>query len=100
MSWHILKNNAKNQPTPVAVVIGADPTIGYVSVSKMSETLDEFAVAGALRGEAVDLVPCETVPLEVPATAEIVLEGEIPAQQHRAGRSVRRIYRLYGSRRQ
>ena len=63
----------------MAVVIGADPTIGYVSVSKMSETLDEFAVAGALRGAAVDLVPCETVPLEVPATAEIVLEGEIPA---------------------
>src|SRR5436309_15998596 len=45
----------------------------------MSEALDEFAVAGALRGEPVDLVPCETVPLEVPATAEIVLEGEIPA---------------------
>ena len=78
MAWHIYKNNALNKPTPLAVVIGADPTIGYVSVSKMSEALDEFAVAGALRGEAVDLVPCETVPLEVPATAEIVLEGEIP----------------------
>ena len=77
-SWHIHKNDARNKPTPVAVVIGADPSIGYVSVSKMSDTLDEFAVAGALRGEAVDLVPCETIPLEVPATAEIVLEGEIP----------------------
>jgi UbiD family decarboxylase len=60
-------------------VIGADPSIGYVSVSKISEELDEFAVAGALRGAPVELVPCETVPLEVPATAEIVLEGEIPA---------------------
>jgi 2,5-furandicarboxylate decarboxylase 1 len=77
-SWHIRKNDQQNKPTPVAVVLGADPTIGYVSVSKMSEALDEFAVAGALRGEPVDLVPCETVPLEVPATAEIVLEGEIP----------------------
>ena len=76
---HIRKNNAQNKPTPMAVVIGADPSIGYVSVSKMSEVLDEFAVAGALRGEPVDLVPCETVPLEVPASAEIVLEGEIPA---------------------
>jgi UbiD family decarboxylase len=75
---HIRKNNAQNKPTPMAVVIGADPSIGYVSVSKMSESLDEFAVAGALRGEPVDLVACETVPLEVPATAEIVLEGEIP----------------------
>jgi UbiD family decarboxylase len=77
-SWHLRKNNALNKPTPVAVVIGADPSIGYVSVSKMSEALDEFAVAGGLRGAPVDLVPCETVPLEVPATAEIVLEGEIP----------------------
>lgn len=77
-AFHIRKNEELNRPTPVAVVIGADPSIGYVSVSKMSEALDEFAVAGALRGEPVDLVPCETVPLEVPATAEIVLEGEIP----------------------
>ena len=78
-AWHIRRNNELNKPTPVAVVIGADPSIGYVSVSKMSDALDEFAVAGALRGKPVDLVPCETVPLEVPATAEIVLEGEIPA---------------------
>jgi UbiD family decarboxylase len=78
MAWHMYKNNAQNKPTPVAVVIGADPSIGYVSVSKMSDALDEFAVAGALRGAPVDMVPCETIPLEVPATAEIVLEGEIP----------------------
>ncbi|MGH7832444.1 MAG: UbiD family decarboxylase [Candidatus Binatia bacterium] len=77
-AWHLRKNDEQNKPTPVAVVIGADPSIGYVSVSKVSESLDEFAVAGGLRGEPVDLVPCETVPLEVPATAEIVLEGEIP----------------------
>ena len=100
MAWHIYKNNALNKPTPLAVVIGADPTIGYVSVSKMSEALDEFAVAGALRGEAVDLVPCETVPLEVPATAEIVLEGEIPAELGRTRRSVWRVYGLHGPRRQ
>ena len=56
-AWHVKKNDDRNQPTPVAVVIGADPSIGYVSVSKMSETLDEFAVAGGLRGEPVDLVP-------------------------------------------
>lgn len=77
-AWHLRQNNRQNKPTPVAVVIGTDPSIGYVSVSKMSEALDEFAVAGALRGAPIDLVRCETVPLEVPATAEIVLEGEIP----------------------
>src|SRR5919109_1366582 len=69
--------NILKLPVPTWTV-GEDPAIGYVSVSKMSDTLDEFAVAGGLRGEPVDLVPCETVPLEVPATAEIVLEGEIP----------------------
>jgi UbiD family decarboxylase len=77
-AWHLRKNDQQNKPTPVAVVLGSDPSIGYVSVSKMSDALDEFAVAGGLRGEPVDLVPCETIPLEVPATAEIVLEGEIP----------------------
>ena len=77
-AWHIRKNNEHNKPTPVAVVVGADPSVGYVSVSKLSDALDEFAVAGALRGEPLEMVPCETVPLEVPATAEIVLEGEIP----------------------
>lgn len=76
---HLRRNDQENKPTPMAVVIGADPSIGYVSVSKVPESMDEFAVAGGLRGEPVDLVPCETVPLEVPATAEIVLEGEIPA---------------------
>lgn len=76
---HLRRNDQLNKATPVAVVIGADPSIGYVSVSKIPESMDEFAVAGALRGEPVDLVPCETIPLEVPATAEIVLEGEIPA---------------------
>ena len=77
-AWHVRKNDERNRPTPVAVVIGADPSIGYVSVSKLPESVDEFAVAGGLRGEPVELVPCKTVPLEVPATAEIVLEGEIP----------------------
>lgn len=77
-AWHIKKYEQQNKPTPVAVVIGADPSIGYVSVSKISDALDEISVAGALRGEPVEMVPCETIPLEVPATAEIVLEGEIP----------------------
>jgi len=76
-SLHLRKNEEKNRPMPVAVIIGADPSIGIVAASKIAERLDEFAVAGALRGEPVDLVPCETVPLEVPANAEIVLEGEV-----------------------
>jgi 3-polyprenyl-4-hydroxybenzoate decarboxylase and related decarboxylases len=74
---HIQKNEAQGKPTPVAIVVGSDPTIGLASVSSVPFGVDELAVAGALRGEPVDVVKCETVDLEVPATAEIVIEGLI-----------------------
>ena len=79
ISRHRRKYEARNLPTPVAIVLGPDPTIEMVSVTKFSPTLNEYDVAGGLRGEPVPLVPCETMPLEVPATAEIVIEGEMPA---------------------
>lgn len=78
---HVEKNNQLHQPTPVAIVIGADPVIGLVSVSRLPQDMDELAVAGALRGEPVDVVRCRTVDLEVPATAEIVIEGVIRANE-------------------
>ncbi|MFQ5682669.1 MAG: UbiD family decarboxylase [Candidatus Binatia bacterium] len=74
----IEKYERQNLPTPVAVVLGADPVIGLTSVSKVAFGLDELAVAGGLRGKAVEVVKCKTSDLEVPATAEIILEGEIP----------------------
>lgn len=74
----IAKNEGRNRPTPVAVVLGTDPVIGLTSVSKVAFGLDELAVAGGLRGEPVEVVRCLASDLEVPATAEIVLEGEIP----------------------
>jgi UbiD family decarboxylase len=73
------KNEKNGRATPVAVVLGTDPVIGLTSVSKVAFGLDELAVAGGLRGEAVEVVRCKTSDIEVPATAEIVLEGEIPA---------------------
>lgn len=73
------KNEKKGRATPIAVVLGADPVIGLTSVSKVPFGLDELAVAGGLRGAAVEVVRCKTSDLEVPATAEIVMEGEIPA---------------------
>jgi UbiD family decarboxylase len=78
---HVEKNNRLKQPTPVAIVIGADPVIGLVSVSRVPEDTDELAVAGGLRGEALDVVRCRTVDLEVPATAEIAIEGVIRANE-------------------
>ncbi|MDH5666010.1 MAG: UbiD family decarboxylase, partial [Nitrosopumilus sp.] len=66
-----------NTPMPVAVVIGADPGTILAAVTPVPDTLSEYQFAGLLRGEKVELVDCKTVPLSVPATAEIVLEGHI-----------------------
>jgi UbiD family decarboxylase len=79
--YHVEKNNKLGQPTPVAIVIGADPVIGLVSVSRLPQDMDELTVAGGLRGEAVKVVRCASVDLEVPATAEIVIEGLIRANE-------------------
>ncbi|MBI2371627.1 MAG: UbiD family decarboxylase [Deltaproteobacteria bacterium] len=79
MRTHITLNEEQGHPTPAAIVLGADPTVGLVSVSKVPYDMDEFAVAGGLRGAPIELVRCETNDLEVPAAAEIVIEGEIPA---------------------
>ena len=61
----------------VAVAIGAEPITMLSGVLPLPPDLDEFLVAGFLRGEPVELVKCETVDLEVPAYAEIVLEGYV-----------------------
>lgn len=66
------------KPLPAAIVIGASPIIGLVSVAKFPYESDEYAVAGGVAGEPIEIVKCKTVDLEVPATAEIVIEGEIP----------------------
>jgi 4-hydroxy-3-polyprenylbenzoate decarboxylase len=60
---------------PVAVAIGLDPVTAYSASAPLPHHLDELMLAGFLRGEPVELVACTTVPLEVPADAEIVLEG-------------------------
>lgn len=61
-----------------AIVVGADPAVYEASTSKMPPRVDELEFAAAFRqGEPVKMVKCETVDINVPATAEIVLEGEI-----------------------
>jgi UbiD family decarboxylase len=61
----------------VAVVIGSEPSIFLASQFVPGIDVDEFTIAGALRRKPVELVRCETVDIEVPATAEIVLEGQV-----------------------
>jgi UbiD family decarboxylase len=70
-------NKRTSASFPVAIVIGADPVVPMAAVAPVPYGRDELAVAGALRGRPIELVRCVTVPLEVPANAEIVIEGEI-----------------------
>ncbi len=67
---------AAGEAMPFAVAIGVDPAIHLATQARVPFGVDEFAVAGGLRGEAVQLVRCRTVDLCVPATSEIVLEGQ------------------------
>jgi 4-hydroxy-3-polyprenylbenzoate decarboxylase len=62
---------------PVAVALGLDPVTAYAASAPLPKHIDEFMLAGFLRGEPVELVQARTVDLEVPANAEIVLEGYI-----------------------
>jgi len=79
LAYHIQKNEAKGQDTEVAIVVGADPIIGLVSVTSFPHGQDEMELAGGIRGAAVSVVPARTVDLRVPASAEIVIEGRVPA---------------------
>ena len=71
------KGAGKREPLPAAVVIGADPGTILAAVTPVPDTLSEYQFAGLLRGKKVELVDCKTVPLKVPAEAEIVLEGHV-----------------------
>jgi len=75
---HFHKCRERKIPLPAAIVLGCSPAIGLASVAKVGYDRNEYAVAGGISGEPIDLVRCETVDLQVPATAEIVIEGEIP----------------------
>src|SRR5271154_3069969 len=61
----------------VAVAIGADPATMYSAILPLPPDLDEMMIAGFIRGKPVEMVKCETSDLEVPAHAEIVLEGYV-----------------------
>ena len=94
MHWHIHKDGAhffheykkQNKIMEVAVALGADPASCYSASAPMPYGIDEFLLAGFIRKASVPLVKCKTVNLEVPADAEIVLEGYIdPAEMRLEG---------------
>ena len=81
--WHVHKDGARHykkaenmgKRLEVAVAIGADPAVIYAATAPLPEGIDEMLFAGFIRKQPVQMVKCETIDMEVPANAEIVLEG-------------------------
>ncbi|MEE8403403.1 MAG: menaquinone biosynthesis decarboxylase [Candidatus Hydrothermarchaeaceae archaeon] len=91
MHWHVHKHGASHyqkaeemgKPLEVAVALGGDPAVIFSATAPLPEGFDEMLFAGFLRKGPVELVKCETVDLEVPANAEIVLEGYVNPEERR-----------------
>lgn len=91
MHWQIHKVGAshyreyfkENRRMEVAVTLGGDPALTYAATAPLPPNIDEFLFAGFLRRTSVELVPCETIDLEVPADSEIVIEGYIDPMEER-----------------
>jgi 4-hydroxy-3-polyprenylbenzoate decarboxylase len=80
---NITWTNQKDDRLEVAVAIGTDPAMTFAAIVPAPPEVEEFMIAGFLRQKPVDLVKCETVDLEVPAHAEIVLEGYVKLDELR-----------------
>ncbi len=77
---HILMNEAEGKPTAVALALGMDPALTYAAGQfAQSDEIEhaEYALAGALKGEPIELVKCKMSDLLVPASSEIIIEGEV-----------------------
>jgi 4-hydroxy-3-polyprenylbenzoate decarboxylase len=91
MHWQLHKGGAEHeskttQRMPVAIALGGDPALIYAASAPLPPGIDEVVFAGWLRGAGVEMVACRTIDLEVPAHAEIVLEGYVdPTERRREG---------------
>jgi 4-hydroxy-3-polyprenylbenzoate decarboxylase len=91
MHWHLHKGGSEQYQTyeelgkrmEVAVALGGDPALIYAATAPLPSGFDEMVFAGFIRKQAVELVRCKTVALEVPAQAEIVLEGYVDPGERR-----------------
>jgi len=92
MHWQVHKVGARHgkryyergERMPVAVTLGGDPAYTFAATAPLPDGLDEILFAGFIRKKPVPLVPCETVPLEVPADVDFVLEGYVQPGELRA----------------
>ncbi len=73
---------AKKEPLPAAAVIGADPATILAAVLPLPDNISEYKFAGLLSGDSIKLTKCKTIPLLVPASSEIVLEGYVSFDEY------------------
>jgi 4-hydroxy-3-polyprenylbenzoate decarboxylase len=91
MHWHVHHDGARHfreyqeagRRMEVAVALGADPAVTYAATAPMPADVDEMLFAGFLRKKPVEMVTCRTIDIEVPADAEIVLEGYVEPSEER-----------------
>jgi len=83
MHWHVHHDGARHwrawkkrgQPMPCAIVLGGESVLPYAATAPLPPGVSELLLAGFFNGGGIELVPCKTVDLQVPANAEIVIEG-------------------------
>ena len=88
MHWHMHKTGAKHlsectHRLPVAVCLGGDPVYSYAATAPLPEGIDEYLLAGFLRGKPVELVKCFTQDLMVPADCDFVIEGYVQKSEEK-----------------
>jgi 4-hydroxy-3-polyprenylbenzoate decarboxylase len=92
MHWHVHHDGARNyrqmkergdSRIEVAVALGGDPALTYAATAPLPADIEEVMLAGFLRKKSVELVPCRTVALQVPADADFILEGYVNADEMR-----------------
>ena len=88
MHWHVHHDGARHwrawkqldKPMPAAVVLGGESVLPYAATAPMPPGVSELLLAGFLNGGGLELVPCKTIDLQVPANAEIVIEGVVSTE--------------------
>ncbi len=81
--WHVHHDGARHyrdykrrgERMPLAIVLGGEPVLPYAATCPLPPDVSELLLAGFLNDGGIELVPCRTIPMEVPANAEIVIEG-------------------------
>ncbi len=89
MHWHMHHDGARhfrmyqkrNQKMPLAIVLGGESVLPYCATAPLPPGIEELLFAGFLNGTGIELVKCRTIDLEVPASAEIVIEGLVDPQE-------------------